>query len=280
MHIRKLLRKIEDILPAQIAMDGDKIGLQIQGGNNEISGILFALEVNEEIIREAKESGCDCIISFHPLIFYPIVSIDESERVGKLSAELIRNNITLIAIHTNFDAHPEGTSKILCDKLGLIKEEFLVTDKNNSAYGMGVLAKPEKPMTADELLKAVSNVCSSPLRYNRIEETRMINKIAIVGGSGSSFLDEAIESGADAFITADLSYHKFHAVTDKIMLIDPGHYEMEQFVPLGLKNLLQKHLNNDNTLRMQITKNLTNPVRYYPETEQYIRQQNDYLINL
>jgi len=256
-------------------MQGDKIGLQVQSGREEINKILIALELNNEVIKEAKESGADCIITFHPLIYNPITQILESDRVGNICSELIRNSICMVSIHTNFDAFSKGTSEILANKLGLDIKGFLEPDENYLNAGMGVIAESEKELSANELLDKVLNVCNSPIRFSPPGNSIKINRIAIVGGSGMSFIERVKNSGVQAFITADITYHRFHDVNGRIMLIDPGHYEMEQFVPDGIGGLLSEKTDD---LLIEVSGVLTNPIRYYPDTEKYLSLQKKYLL--
>jgi putative NIF3 family GTP cyclohydrolase 1 type 2 len=144
---------------------------------------------------------------------------------------------------------------------------------------MGVIAEPDKALEPNELLHRVSNVCLSPVKYNSGNK-KLIEKIAIVGGSGCSFLQNAIDSGCDAFITADITYHKFHQVNSTLMLIDPGHYEMEQFVSVNLSNLLRSIDVGKEIETIHTSETYTNPVRYFPQSEDYKKKQMNYLINI
>jgi dinuclear metal center YbgI/SA1388 family protein len=279
MRIERLLKIIEDILPRNSGIVEDRIGLQIQGGRKNISKILVTMEVDDNVVREAIQKKSDCIITFHPLIFHPLISIEDDDRVGRLSSMLIKNSITLISVHTNFDVYPEGTSKILADRLGLEFLDFLVPNPNFKNRGMGIIAKPKKPISTNELLNAVQKVCLSPIRYSSGKGAGKIRNVAIVGGSGSSFIKNALAADSDAFITADISYHHFHEASGKMLLIDPGHYEMEQFVPQGLSLLLKNALKKEEDLKINCSSILTNPVRYYPDSEKYVSLQKKYLIN-
>jgi len=64
----------------------------------------------------------------------------------------------------------------------------------------------------------------------------------------------------DCFITADVKYHQFHEAKGNVMLIDPGHAEMEQFVVEGMSTILQ----NDECLQMQFIMSdvLTSPIQH------------------
>ncbi|NDA81447.1 MAG: Nif3-like dinuclear metal center hexameric protein, partial [Actinobacteria bacterium] len=64
--------------------------------------------------------------------------------------------------------------------------------------------------------------------------------VAMVCGSGSQYMQHALEAKVDCFITADVKYHQYHEAKGSIMLIDPGHAEMEKFVVEGLTTLLKQ----------------------------------------
>ncbi len=278
MQLTQLLRLINRVLPPETAMEGDRIGLQIQSGVEDVQRILVSLELNEEVINEAVSQQTDCIITFHPLIFNPLMEIHDEDRVGKLTTLLIKNSIALISVHTAFDAYSEGTSKILADRLGLKVKDFLAPDSNYTDRGLGVIAEAPEKLTEDQLIKKVSEICKSPVRYTSGKKKEGLKNIAILGGSGSSFIDEALKAEVDAFITADVKYHSFHYVFERLLVIDPGHYEMEQFVPEALGDLFKDNLRNENIKSIEISSILTNPVSYYPYKKEYKEEQKKYLI--
>ncbi|MCL5991894.1 MAG: Nif3-like dinuclear metal center hexameric protein [Bacteroidetes bacterium] len=279
MRLDSLLNKINNILPQDSGIEGDRLGLQIQSGRDNVSNILITMEVDKNVIIEAIKLKCDCIITFHPLIYNPMLKIHDNDRVGYLTSELIKNSIALISIHTNFDVFIEGTSKIFADKLGFKFEEFLIKSKFYDERGMGVIASVSKPIGINLLLKRIHTLCNSPIKHSSYKNNKKIERIAIVGGSGSGFINEALVSGVDAFITADISYHHFHQVNDKLILIDPGHYEMEQFVPIGMSKLFRRYVHEEKKLKIRVSSVLTNPVRYFPNSNIYYYKQKKYLIN-
>lgn len=280
MLIGDLLKVIEKVLPPETAMEGDRLGLQLQSGIRDVRNIIVTMELTSDVVGLAKAQKADCIITFHPLIFRPVLSITDDERVGSILTQLIKNSIALISIHTNYDAFGKGTSYLLAEKLGLNVEGFLLPDTRFDGYGMGVTAAPSSNLSIQELMERLSEVCGSPLRYCKGRDMENINKIALVGGSGSSFLDEAIESEADCFITADITYHTFHRAAGKIWLLDPGHYEMEQFVAQGLAELLTGVLSHSDINSISIAGALTNPVLYYPNAEFYRKKQEEYMFSI
>ena len=175
--------------------------------------------------------------------------------------DLIRLNIGLIVIHTNFDTHPKGTNDLAAKAVGLHPDTLspLIPDKQFEGYGMGVIGKLHHPMESSVFAQKCREVFGSPIRYC-LGRKEMIESVAIVCGSGSSYLQNALDLHVDCFITADVKYHQFHEAHGNVMLIDPGHAEMEQFVVEGLNTILQ----NDEHLQMQfiMSEVLTSPVHH------------------
>jgi dinuclear metal center YbgI/SA1388 family protein len=264
MTLGDFLDEINELLPPKTAMQGDRIGLQVQSSNIDFSKALVALEVTETVIAEAISKNCKLIVTFHPLIWQALSSINSDERVGNLVTKLIQNSISLFSIHTTFDSYTEGTSKIISNLLGLEFIDFLVPSPINENCGMGVLARFASPVHPETFLEILTNSFGGPLRFAR-GSAKEIKTVAIVGGSGTSFFDDALDQKADAFITADVTYHQFHKADGKLWLIDAGHYEMEQFVPEHLAKLLNKHFQGKALFDKSET--ITNPVYYYPKNE-------------
>ncbi len=276
MLLTKLLEVIETEFPVGSALEGDPVGLRIQSGNIEVNTILIALELTDEVLNSAIELGCDCIVTFHPLIFNPLSGITDVDRVGRLTTGLIKQGITQITIHTNFDVHHQGTNVIFANLLGLNIEGFLIENREFANKGMGIIGSFNEPVSHNTLAELFYTKCNSMVKFS-YGKSDSIKKVAIVCGSGSSFISEVLRTDCDAFITADVTYHNFHRVKGKLSLFDIGHYEMEQFVPEHLKLILDRLLTNEN-VRTYLTKQLTNPVNYFPELE-ILEKQNIYLNN-
>lgn len=276
MNLFAFLKQLEVVLPPAVAMQGDRVGLQLQSSREDLERVLVTMEITDAVVDEAIHHDIDCIVAFHPLIFQPLTSLVEHERVGKLCSRLIRHSIAVVVAHTNFDAHPDGTSVLCAERLGLDVERCLVPDKDHEGFGMGVVARIQTPMSEEALVELITKTFNAPVRYG-VGRGVPIERVAIVGGSGISFLSYA-EQSCDAFITADCKYHDFHRVQGKILLIDPGHYEMEQFVPIGLSRIIDNILRRSGeTLTIIRSKVVPNPVRYYPDTTTYMRAQQELL---
>jgi len=276
MNIEELLYAINQLLPIDSALKGDKVGLQIQSNNYNYKKLLITMEITEEVIEEAVHNSCPCIVTFHPLIFTPLSEISQEERVGSLSYKLIKNDISIVSVHTTYDTSPFGNNKYLADLFELRNLNILKSNGDSTQYGMGIIGELPIAYSNDEFVKLCSEKFQSPIRSNAGIKSDKINKVAIVGGSGSSYLPDVIKSDADAFITADLTYHIFHSVGEKLLLIDPGHYEMEQFISKNLADNMKnsKYFSEIEIIRSRV---YTNPIMYYPNKKFNEMQKN--LIN-
>lgn len=262
MQLRELLGHIESEFPAETAMEGDAIGLQLQSGRKDITSVCVTLEITDESTDEAIRRGADCIVTFHPFIYQPLRTITDRDRTGRLATRLIKADVAVIAIHTNFDAHPRGTNAQFANRLGLENTRPLIADSRREGYGMGISGNLSVALEAEELAGKVGGICGAPVIFTSARSAKTVSSVAIVCGSGFSFLRNAIESGVDAFITADVKYHGFHAACEHLTLISPGHYEMEQFVPQALGQEL-RNLTGD-SIHVFEAQTITNPVRYAP----------------
>jgi len=125
---------------------------------------------------------------------------------------------------------------------------------------MGCTGELAEEMDKDTFLQLVSSVFSSGgLRYSGTGGGK-IRKVAVCGGSGAGLISNAINSGSDAFVTADIKYHSFFEAAGRILLIDTGHYESEKFSVEILYDLVIKKFP---TFALRFSENNTNPINYY-----------------
>lgn len=127
-------------------------------------------------------------------------------------------------------------------------------DTGSGMLGILTTAKNEESFIREAIQKLNSHgVRHSPLTGQTVE------KIAVCGGSGAFLIRDAIKTGANAYITADLKYHDWFEADGKILLIDAGHFETERFAIKAIKDFLQANFRNFAILETECD---TNPVRY------------------
>jgi dinuclear metal center YbgI/SA1388 family protein len=136
---------------------------------------------------------------------------------------------------------------------------LLQTLDSDRETGSGMIGKLPQPMAkADFLAMVKERFGCGGIRYADAP-LEMIKRVAWCGGAGSFLIGQAISAGADAFVTGDITYHKFFDNEDKLLLLDIGHFESEQFT----SNLLHAHLSKSfPTFAVRLSEIETNPVKY------------------
>lgn len=139
-------------------------------------------------------------------------------------------------------------------------------DQPYSRAGMGVIGRLPEPESLAEFLERITDrTPAETARYVGEDET-LVERIACCGGAGSDLIGAALSAGADAFVTADCSYHEFFTVLDpggtpRMALVDPGHYETEAVTEELLINRLSARFPEIDWRR---TEKPTTPVKSHP----------------
>lgn len=138
--------------------------------------------------------------------------------------------------------------------------ELIALPNANQEVGAGMTGTLPTPMDEAAFLAHLKHSMKADCIKYTTFGGRSISKVALCGGSGSFLLKDAIQGGADVFITGDYKYHQFFDAEGKIVIADIGHYESEQFTPEIFQALLNKKFPTFAVLLSNIN---TNPVKYY-----------------
>ena len=140
-----------------------------------------------------------------------------------------------------------------------ISYDLITTENIHQNIGMGMIGDLPTEMEENEFLlflkKKMKTAC---IRHSNLINKK-IKKVAVLGGSGSFAISNAIEAGADAYVSADFKYHEFFKAENKIILADIGHYESEQFTKNLLVDYLTKKFSN---FAIVLSEESTNPIYY------------------
>ena len=226
---------LETWAPKDTAQSYDNVGLQVGDAAREVTTALVALDLTPAIIAEAEAMRAELVVTHHPVIFKPIRSVTTGSLVPELIFRMAEAGIALYTAHTNLDAAHGGVSYALAEQLGLHNIQFLQPDPvtDDAPTGMGAIGTlAESVPLADFLAQAADALGAASLRYAGPADDTPIGTVAVCGGSGSSLTRTALRAGADAYVTADVTYHLFFDVmrpdgSYAMALIDAGHYETE-----------------------------------------------------
>jgi dinuclear metal center YbgI/SA1388 family protein len=118
-------RWLEELIPPAFQEQYDNSGLQVGDPDASINSVLLTVDVTSEVIDEARDHGCNLIISHHPLIFTPLKRIAGGSETERCVASAVRGEIAIYSAHTSFDNVSWGVSHILAEKIGLTKIRVL-----------------------------------------------------------------------------------------------------------------------------------------------------------
>lgn len=258
-RIQDITQVLEYWAPLNYQESYDNAGLIIGNPEQEVKGVLIALDSTEDVVEEAINVGANLIIAHHPIVFSGLKKINGSNYVERTVIKAIKNDVAIYACHTNLDAIIDGVNAKISDLLGLENRSILKLFHGEDEVGSGMVGELPKAITEMDFLHLVKKRFSADtLRYTRLLN-KPVQKIAVCGGSGSFLLGDAIKAEADVFVTSDFKYHQFFDAENKIVVIDIGHYEAE----ICSQELIYDYLSKKfTTFALRFSKVNTNPINY------------------
>lgn len=219
MNKYEIIKRIENFAPPETAEPWDCVGFMVETDRQEVSKIMLCLTPTADIIKLACESNCDMIISHHPLF--------EINCHSELVSESYVPNFDIYSAHTNLDKTNGGTTDTLIKTLGL--------EQCGCGYEFLRFVDYEGGIEVLDFAQRLQKI-SPNLRYVNNNGQKTLKRIAFCAGSGSEFIAEAQESGADCLVTGDLKFHT--ALNSEIVVFDIGHFESEILVLPVLKEII------------------------------------------
>ena len=235
MNVRTVYDLVGAVAPFETQWEEDNSGLLVGSPDQEVSAVLFALDVTGPVIDEACSLGAQLIVTHHPLMFDPLRSLTEETYEGRLIRRLVRENISLIAAHTNLDQAAGGTNDTLAALCGLSG----VT--GDGYFRSGIL--PE-PVTVRAFADSLSENLKTTVRVMG-PGSGIVRRVGVCSGSGGSEWRRAAEDGCDAFVTGEIRHHIALALADTgVATLECGHFATEEPGIAALAEALQNTLNH------------------------------------
>ncbi|MBR0053457.1 MAG: Nif3-like dinuclear metal center hexameric protein [Bacteroidales bacterium] len=257
MRVGDIIAAIEQFAPLSIQEGWDNSGLSIGSPEDEVHGVLVGFDCTAELIDEAVAAGCDMVVTHHPLIFKGLKRIQGGDPVSDAVIRAVRAGVAVYAAHTTADKVIAGVSGAMARRLEL---QDITLMEDEGGFGLGAAGTLPRPMTGEEAIAYVKDKFGlSTVRVSRPVDR--VVRVAMCGGSGASEIEAARASGAQLYISGDISYHHFFT-PDGFMVMDIGHFESEvDIVGILFKVISEKFP----TFAVRISDNLgrSNPVRYY-----------------
>ncbi len=236
MTVEEVLTLLEErVAPVKLSDDFcakfkmyDNSGIIINCGN-EVTGALFSLDLSEAAVYRAAELGYNLIVTHHPAIYGGVSRFDLTANAqSRALANCLKNGISVISMHLNFDAAPKGIDYYLMQGIGGTDCKVLAQVEGGGygrAYGV-------YPRTMPELIAEIQKNFNTERIIVHGEKGGKISKMASFCGAG---LDDAAvafakSEGVDAVVSSDLSHHRISELVESgIAVIQLTHYCCEAY---------------------------------------------------
>ncbi len=223
MQLGDIYDYLDALSPFSTQATWDNSGLLVGSREDDVKQIYVSLDMDSVLLNDVAPNSL--IITHHPLIFSGLKQLNFAKYPSNLIQFMVQNNISLIAMHTNFDL--SHLNAYVVSKLGFElthSREFVAYADVNQSF-------------EDLVLHVKKHLGVEQLRVVKANE--WVNRCAITTGSGGDLIGKI---DADCFLTGDLKYHQaLEAKENKLSLIDIGHFESERYFPeclaIYLKNL-------------------------------------------
>lgn len=204
----ELINRFNHLWPLVGAETWDAPGLIVGSENRKISRVLLSVDVTSGVLDEAINGQFDLILSHHPFIMRGITTVAESTSKGELITRAIRAGVDLYAAHTNADIVSGGVSETLALALGINNLTPLVSG-SEATIGHGRVGKLPEPVSLGEFARHVAKVLPPTAQGVKVagDFDQTVQKIAVCGGAGDSFIHAAIAADVDVYLTSDLRHH-------------------------------------------------------------------------
>lgn len=211
--------------------------------DREVKSVLFTLDLSRASAAKAKELGCDAIVTHHPAIYRPIYSLKEGDPLLSCA----RDGVGVISMHLNFDAARYGIDYYLAEGLGATEQKIAEVLGENVGYGR-LFDLPD--ISFETLKKRYENNFNTQKVWLYGDKHAIIHKVATFCGAGldPAAISFALENGADAVVSADISHHVLTAALEEgLGVLSCTHYATENY---GMKRIAETFRDRLQTIKI------------------------------
>lgn len=223
MTVGEFYENLCELYPKSLSCEWDNDGLMCcMDKNRKVEKVLVALDATKESLTYAANNGFDTVLVHHPLIFKAVKSVNEDTVVGNRTLLALRNELSVISLHTRLDCGAGGVNDTLAEILGLENIKAFGDDENPDFGRIGETSLSSPADFANRIKKATGAekitgyICKD------------VKKVAVVGGSAGEFFACAKAAGADTLVTGECKYHEgLDAKEYGMNIFAAGHYFSE-----------------------------------------------------
>lgn len=202
-------------------------GVQVEG-RSEVRRIATAVTASQHVLDEAIAWGADAILVHHGYFWRGEDAVITGIKKRRI-AQLLRNDVSLLAYHLPLDAHAElGNNTLLGRRLGL-QEQGRFGDQNIAC--VGALAES---MALEQFSGQIAS-CLQRTPQVIGDANRSVRRVAWCSGGAQGHFEAAIALGVDAYVTGEISEQCFHLANESgVAFIAAGHHATERLGIMAL----------------------------------------------
>ena len=228
LKVSDVAAAVAAIAPPGLAAPWDNSGLLVGEPDAPCGRVMVALDITLPVLEEAAARDCQMVISHHPFIFQAQKNVVAGRYESDLIYWLVRHGMAAMAAHTNWDNAGGGINYALCDALGLQNVQSLLSPEQGAEILLlaGDLAES---LGGEELAALVRERLGLPVvRAAGLCRDRQYRRIAVCGGAGMDFWQQAAAAGCDALVSADGKHHEgLQAEHAGFAVLDATHFATE-----------------------------------------------------
>ncbi len=230
LTLRAVVDALEQIYPRATAQEWDRVGLVTGDLEQPVRLVHLAVDPTLAVVQEAVAAGADLLVTHHPLLLRGIHSVATTSAKGETLTRAILGDLAIYCAHTNADVATPGVCDALAEAVGLQDVEPL----EPGAYALGRVGLLSTPMSLRELAARVREGLPATAGGIRVsgDPDAVVQRVAVLGGSGDDRFDVVRAAGADVYVTADLRHHPALEERETTRggppyLVDAGHWASE-----------------------------------------------------
>jgi dinuclear metal center YbgI/SA1388 family protein len=194
----------------------------------------------QQVIDAAAEAGVDFLIVHHGLFWDKKLQRIVGAHYRRVKA-LLEAGINLYAAHLPLDWHPEvGNNAVLARRMGLELVSGFGHSGAADGRSIGWVAQAPQALTQAEFFERTTTALAGDVRADFFGP-KMIQRVAVVTGGGTSLLSEVVATGVDAYVTGEPKHSFYHFTREHgLNVLYGGHYETETFGVIALAEHLEQ----------------------------------------
>lgn len=211
MLLASVMKVLEELAPLRYAEAWDNVGLLVGDPQADITKVLVTVDYTAEVADEAVKGGATLVVAYHPALFAAVKRVPHDA----LWADAVRRGIALYSPHTALDVVRAGTNDFLADACGMHESKrrplrpYLARPGASEPEGIGLgrIGATVATTTRGELVARLK--AKLGLRYVLVSgpSDGTAATVAVAAGAGGELLEDALNAGADVFVTGEVRHH-------------------------------------------------------------------------